>query len=247
MKKLSLGFVFVLAMVMVKAQGTDSTGKNIWKKIDLGARPNDHFMIQYGLDGWSGTPDSTSPSGFSRHFNFYFMLDKPFKTNPHLSIGYGLGIGSSNIFFKDVYVNLKSNTSTLPFVDVKTSSTNHYDKFKLTTMFVELPLEFRYAADPVTPDRGLKASVGVKLGYLLNSYTKGKNALDAAGASIYGPTYKIKEYDTRFINHTRVAATGRLGVGNFSIDFSYQLTNFLKANTGPTINPWAVGLTISGL
>lgn len=247
MKKLLLGFVFVLALITVKAQDTNTTAKKSWKKIDLSNRANDHFMLQYGADGWGGTPDSINTSGFSRHFNFYFMLDKPFKTNPHLSIGYGLGIGSSNIFFKNTYVNLKSQTTTLPFTNVSTSGTNHYKKFKLTTMFVELPLELRYAANPVQPDKGLKAAIGIKLGYLINAYTKGKDALDASGNSLYGPTYKEKEYDTRFINHTRVAATARLGVGNFSFDVSYQLTNFLKANTGPTINPYSVGLTISGL
>jgi len=247
MKRLLFGFVFLSAILTVKAQETDSTGKKIWKKFDFSNRANDHFMIQYGMDGWATTPDSTSPSGFSRHFNFYFMLDKPFKNNPHLSTGYGLGIGTSNIFFKNTYVNLKSFTSTLPFTNVSASAVDHFSKFKLTTMFVELPLELRYSANPVTPDRGLKASAGVKLGYLINAYTKGKDALNAEGTSIYGPTYKDKEYDTRFINHTRVAATARLGVGNFSVDFSYQLTNFLKVNTGPAINPYSVGLTLSGL
>ncbi|HWB24068.1 MAG TPA: outer membrane beta-barrel protein [Chitinophagaceae bacterium] len=247
MKKVLLGVVFVLALAASNAQGTDSTSKNVWKKYDLSNRANDHFMLQYGLDGWATTPDSTSPSGFSRHFNFYFMLDKPFKNNPHMSVGYGLGLGTSNIFFKNTYVNLKSFTSTLPFTSVGTSSVDHFSKFKLTTMFVELPFELRYSANPVTPDKGLKASVGVKLGYLLNAYTKGKNALDASGNTIYGPTYKEKEYDTRFINHTRVAVTGRLGVGNISLDVSYQVTNFLKVNTGPAINPYSVGLTLSGL
>ncbi len=246
MKRILLGLVFLSALIIGRAQGTDSTGTSSWKKFDFSNRANDHFMLQYGLDGWS-TQDSTSPSGFSRHFNFYFMLDKPFKNNPHLSTGYGLGIGSSNIFFKNTFINLKSQTSTLPFVDVSTSSVNHYSKFKLTTLFVEVPLELRYAADPVTPDRGLKASAGIKLGYLINAYTKGKDALDAAGNTIYGPTFKEKEYDTRFINHTRVAITGRLGIGVFSIDFSYQVTNFLKANTGPNIYPYSVGLTLSGL
>ncbi len=59
-------------------------------------------MLQFGLDGWSGViPDSVKPSGFSRHFNAYIMLDKPFKTNPRFSVGLGVGIGSSNIFLKE--------------------------------------------------------------------------------------------------------------------------------------------------
>ncbi len=250
MKKILFGCVFLFGVMFVNAQSTDTTGKGHkknWTKFDLSNRANDHFMIQYGYDGWIGTPDTTSPSGFSRHFNFYFMIDKPSKTNQHISLAYGLGLGSSNIFFTNKYINLESQTPTLPFTDVTEASIQHYKKFKLTTIFAEAPLEARYSTNPAVPDKGYKFAAGVKLGYLITSYTKGKNAIDGTGNSIYGPTYKEKEYDTRFINHARVAATLRFGIGNFSLDGSYQITNFLKPNTGPVINPFSIGLTVSGL
>ncbi len=250
MKKLILGFVFILGATVSMAQRKDSTGtkhKTPWTKIDLSNRANDHFMVQYGVDAWANVPDTIAPSGFSRHFNFYFMIDKPSKNNQHVSVAYGAGLGSSNMFFKNKYINLKSPTSTLPFTDVTTASVNHFKKFKLTTIFLEIPLELRYATNPATPDKGYKFAAGIKAGYLITAYTKGKDALDGAGNSLYGPTYKVKEYDTRFINNTRVAVTGRAGYGNFSLDFSYQVTNFLKPNTGPTINPFSIGLTVSGL
>src|SRR4051812_41572768 len=98
--------------------------KKDWKKIDLSNRSNDHLLIQYGLDGWAGTNDSTKPSGFSRFFNAYIMLDKPFKTNPHMSVGLGVGIGSSNIFFDRRNVDVRSTSVRMPFTNV--DSVNHF-------------------------------------------------------------------------------------------------------------------------
>src|SRR6266542_104383 len=204
MKKIFLLILGLTAVIVSKAQDKDVKKKTDWSKIDLSNRANDHFLIQYGYDGWSNVPDSINPDGFSRHFNFYFMYDKPFKTNPHFSIGIGIGLGSSNIFFKNTYVNLKSVSSTLPFTDVTNSGTNHFDKFKLTTTFIEAPVEFRYAGNPAKSDKD-------------------------------------------FINSTRFAVTGRIGYGFISLDGSYQLTSFLKTGAGPTIHPYSIGLTLSGL
>ena len=260
MKKFLLASLFITASFLVHAQQDNTVKpgvaanvtapankKKVWDKLDLSNRPNDHLMIQYGWDSWGSVPDSINTSGFSRHFNAYAMIDKPFKSNPHFSVGFGLGIGSSNIFFSNTYVNLKSPTTTLPFTNVSTSSDKHYKKFKLTTVFAELPVELRFAGNPVTPDKGFKAALGVKVGTLLNQHTKGKNAIDGSSNTIYGTKYIIKESDKRFINSTRVAVTGRIGIGNFSLDASYQVTNFLKEGVGPDIKPYSVGLTISGL
>lgn len=245
MKKLLLAMFSMVLFSGINAQTKEDQKKTDWSKIDLSNRANDHFMMQYGYDGWAGTDDSTQPSGFSRHFNFYFMYDKPFKTNPHYSIGIGLGLGSTNIFFKNTYIDIKSLTAKLPFKDV--TNENHFDKYKLATMFGEIPLEFRYAQNPVTPDKGFKASLGLKFGYLLKVHTKGKNLLNASGTTLYGKNYILKEQEKHYVNTTRIAATARVGYGYFSLDGSYQLTRFFKDGVAPVINPWSIGLTISGL
>ncbi len=246
MKKLLLLSALLCTAALSFAQETDSTmNKPMHKKIDLSNRANDHFMIQYGADGWGGKNDSISPSGFSRHFNFYFMYDLPFKTSPHFSLGIGGGLGSSNIFFKDTYVDLIDQTSTLQFIN--DSLENHFKKYKLTTVYIEAPVEFRYSANPVNPESGFKFAIGAKLGYLLNAHTKGKDLETSTGTTIYGPAYIEKISDVRFINNTRFAVTARIGYGNFSIDGSYQLTSFVKSGAGPTINPYSIGLTVSGL
>lgn len=245
MKKILLAMFSITVFTVSYAQNNDTKKKIDLSKIDLSNRANDHFMIQYGYDGWRNAPDSVNPSGFSRHFNFYLMYDKPFKANPHFSVGIGLGLGTSNIFFKNTYINLKSTAATLPFTNV--SNSTHFDKYKLTTSYLEAPVELRFAGNPVTPDKGIKAALGVKVGLLLKAYTKGKNALDASGNTLYGKNYIMKEQEKHYINSTRFAVTGRIGFGFISLDGSYQLTSFLKSGAGATINPWSLGLTLSGL
>lgn len=245
MKKIILAALGLACVTMGMAQTKKEKAKPDWSKIDLSNRANDHFMFQYGYDGWAGTNDSTQPSGFSRHFNMYFMLDKPFKSNPHYSAGFGVGVGSSNMFFENTYINLKSLAVQLPFTDV--SNTNHFDKYKLTTIYFDIPIELRYSQNPVTPDKGFKASMGLKFGYLLKAYTKGKNLVNAQGQSQFGKNYIQKEQEKHYVNTTRIAAIGRVGYGHFSVSGMYQFTNILKTNAGGPINPWSIGLTISGL
>lgn len=217
--------------------------KKDWRKIDLSNRSNDHFMIQYGVDNWTGTNDSTKPSGFSRFFNAYIMLDKPFKTNPKMSVGLGIGVGSSNIFFNKKYVDLKSTTTQLPFR--KVDSANHFKKFKLTTIFLEAPIELRYSSNPES-NKSFKVALGVKVGTLLTAYTKGKTLQDKNGNTIN--PYIQKESSKKFINSTRLAATARIGYGIFSLYGAYQVTSFLKDVAGRTeIKPYSIGITLSGL
>jgi hypothetical protein len=208
------------------------------------AQPADHFLIQFGSDSWMNKSDSARTDG-GKHFNFYLMTDKPFKTNPKFSVAYGVGIGSSNIYFNKTYVDIKSNASRLPFTNVE--ATNHFAKFKVTEIFLELPVEVRYTFNPNNYGKSWKIALGAKVGTLLKAYTKGKDLQDKTGASIYGPTYIEKEYSKKFFNGTRLSVTGRIGYGNFSISGAYTLTPVLKAGFGPEMNTMSLGLTISGL
>jgi hypothetical protein len=246
MKKSLLLLLGITGAIFIQAQSLNpSKPKKDWTKIDLSSRPADHFMIQYGSDSWTGRPDSVRTSGFSRHFNLYFMLDKPFKTNPHYSLGIGIGFGSSNMYFNNTYVDLKSNTSKLPFTN--TDSTDHFKKFKLVSMTAEIPVELRYFSDPENPMKSWKFAAGVKVGTLLKSYTKGKNLENKSNTSIYGATYVQKEVDKRFVNSTSLALTGRIGYGIISLDAGYYILGVLKDGTGPVMNRVSFGLTISGL
>jgi hypothetical protein len=258
MKKLFIAAACFVSLQSVKSQtitpapANDTTiatakpthTKKDWTKIDLSSRPNDHFLIQYGAAGWSGgLPDSVKPSGFSRSFNAYVMLDKPFKTNPQYSVALGVGVGSDNIFFQRKMVDLKSQSTRLPFT--RLDSANHFKKYKLTTVYAEAPVELRYTLDPENSDKSFKVALGAKVGTLISAHTKGKTLVDKSGNTLNA--YISKENAKKFFNSTRLSATARIGYGILSLYGSYQITTFLKDGTGVEIRPYQVGITISGL
>ena len=246
MKKVILSVVSILFFGMfLNAQTAATTGS---KKLDLTGRPADHFMFQFGTDTWTSRPDSVKlGGGLSRHFNLYFMYDKPFATNPKYSVAFGAGVGTSNIFFDNrTFVDVKSPANTLPFRAIDSLS-NHFSKLKVTTIYLEAPVELRYFSDPAHPGKSWKAAVGFKLGTLIKAYSKGKNMVSNTGNSINGKGYVQKESNKRFFNATDVALTGRMGYGVFSLDLGYQVNGVLRDGYGPLMNKFSVGFTISGL
>lgn len=242
MKKTLLLLTLLVGMQAI-AQNSPEQPK---KKIDLTKRTKDHIMLQYGMDAWTNRPDSVrTGNGFSRHFNAYIMMDKPFRLNPKMSLAYGVGIASSNIFFNKVDVDLKSTAARLPFTIV--DSFNHFNKYKVTSIYAEIPIELRWFSNPENMNKSWKFAIGAKVGTLIKSYTKGKEEVDKLGRSLYGKSYVEKESNRRHINPTAIALTGRIGYGIVSLQGSYQVTSVLREGAGPQMNRFTVGIGISGL
>ena len=244
MKKVILSAVSILCFCMfLNAQNATTTAS---KKLDLTGRPADHFVLEFQNISLFGKVDSVKTSGFSRGFNIYFMYDKPL-ANQKFSLAYGGGISTSNIFFDNhTYVDVKSTANTLPFRTIDAAS-NHFSKFKLTTIYLEAPLELRYYSDPVNPKSSFKYSIGLKLGTLLKAYSKGKDMVSSTGASINGKSYIEKEQSKRFFNATNVAISGKMGYGILGISVSQNLSPLLRDGYGPVMHKFAVGFTNSGL
>ena len=208
-------------------------------------RTGDHLMLQLTSDYWIGTPDSVDKriNGFARGANVYVMLDQRFKSAPQWSVAFGLGVGTSNMYFKNTVVDIKSKTNKLPFNNV--DSINHFKKYKLATAYLEIPLELRYTVDPVNEMKSIKFAVGVKVGTLLNVHTKGKTLLDKNGATLN--SYTAKETGKGYFNSTRLSATARIGYGNFSLFGSYQFNNIFKDGVAADVKLVQIGLNFSGL
>lgn len=215
-------------------------------KIEIGDRTGDHLMLQFGYDGWTGMPDSikTHKTGFSKGFNAYLMFDKPFRSSPKLSVAFGIGIGSSNIVFKKMNVDIKSNTTSyLPFI--AQDSTDHYKKYKLSYSYLEIPIEFRFSSDPQHNGKSIKAALGGKIGTIINAHTKGNTLQDRNNATIN--SFTEKQSSRRFFNSTRLTGTARIGYGIFSLYGNYQFTSIFKDGVAAPMKAYEIGLCISGL
>jgi hypothetical protein len=218
--------------------------KKDWSKINLTKRSADHFMFQLGYDNWAGAPDSIHIQGFNRSANFYVMFDFPFKTDPRLSIGAGLGIGSSNIFFHQQTVLVAAvGAGSLGFPSEEGGE--HWKKYKLVTTYLEAPVELRFSLDPEHMDDSWKFAVGVKVGLMLSAYTKAKDRQNAANQTIGG--YIEKESSKQFFNTPRLAGTARISKGVIGVFGQISATTLIKSSAGPSVFPFSFGLTLSGL
>ena len=225
----------------------ESNKKKDWSKVKLTGRANDHFLLQYGITNWSGKPDSIKTGGFSRSFNFYVMIDMPFKTDPRFSVAFGPGVGTDHIFFEKTLITTTNHLKPLVFQNL--ADTNHFDKFKLVNVFLELPLELRFSLNPENSNKSLKIALGAKAGVQVDAHTKGKRWVDKNGKLITGYDDKFvqKNKDKYFFNGNRLVGMLRVGYGNISLYSSYQLGSLIKDGLGPSVKPFTVGLTISGL
>ncbi|MFT3909672.1 MAG: porin family protein [Ferruginibacter sp.] len=237
--------VIIIALVAVVPAFSQKTAHKSKKKFNLGSRAGDHFMLQYSLDSWSGAADSVQDriKTFSKGFNAYLMLDLPFKSDQRFSVGLGLGVSTSGMMFKNTIVDVSAHTPYLPFIAADTIE--HYKKFKVATSYLEIPLELRFTANPEKPAKTFKIALGAKVGTLLNAHTKGKTLLDGSGNTIGSFTSKINSRS--YFNSTKLALTGRIGYGYFSVFGSYNLTTIFKDNVAPNTKLLQIGLTVSGL
>ena len=238
MRKLFLFLITVFISVASFAQV-------VTKKSALSEKPADHFMVQLGSNFWSGSADSISSriKSFNRSANVYVMYDKKFKNSPKFSLGIGVGISVGNIYFNKMNVNITNNKSILPFV--RTDTGTNFKKYKLATAFLEIPLELRFTSNPQNPNKAIKGALGLKVGTLINAHTKGKTLRNSGGTTI--ATYTEKETSKSYFNGTRIAVTGRVGYGLYSLFGSYSLTNLFKDGVAPVTKTFQIGIAISGL
>ena len=222
-----------------------SFAANAQKKsfISRSQKANDHFMIQVGANQWSGKPDSIKTKNLGRDINAYFMFDFPFKTNNHLSVAIGAGVGTTSVFFEKGSVDIAGNTTKLTFHNL--DSANHYKRYKLAVNYLEAPIEIRYLMNPERSDRSFKFALGAKVGTVLDVHTRAKELRDKNDNVINDIT--VKEKQKKYFNSTRLSVTARIGWGNFSLYGQYQVTGLLKDGTGAVIRPYTFGLTLSGL
>lgn len=237
--------IIFTALVFTCSLAVSAQQKKDWKK-EIIDRPADHILLQLTTDHWAGVPDSISShmGGLSRGLGISLMFDKPFKTDPHWSVAFGLGINGSSMFFKNMSVNINATgVSKLPFVNL--DSANRFKKYKLMTAYLEVPVELRYIFSPQKENRSWKAALGLKVGALINAHTKGKTLQDKNGNTLNSYTEKVSKKS--FFNSNRVVATARVGIGHFTLVCNYQITGLLKDGTGPDIHPYQIGLCLSGL
>jgi hypothetical protein len=234
MKKVffSLGMLLVSYSIFAQDAG-DATKARAMNSV---AHSKDFLVIQLGYVGLNGTGASSIKTGFNRELNIALMYDIPLK-NSNFSLAAGLGISSTNIYLKDQTLDLTTVSSSPDFSE---DNSNKYKKFKLSTNYLEIPLEIRYRQVPENANKGFKVGVGVKVGNLVNVHTRSVETINNS-------KHIEKESNKSTFNTWRFVGTARVGYGNFALFGTYALTSLFKETGTYDIRPYSIGISISGL
>ena len=185
------------------------------------------FALEFGFN-----QDLSAPNEFdlgfwgSRTANLYYQYDVRILKS---SFSFVPGIGLSLERFKF------SNDNTLGYADgdlesivmISPADAGFTDikKSHLITNYIDVPLEIKYSTKPDDPARSFKISVGGRVGYLYDSFTKVKYKED-------GDVKKLKNKEDFNLNKFRYGLSGRIGIGNFSFFCYYNLTPLFEEDKG---------------
>ncbi len=149
--------------------------------------------------------------------------------------------------------NIKSNsflTSADSSYFVEIPKELNYSKNKLSTVFLDIPIEIRLRVRPNPRDkagivrkRNFRCALGFKIGYNIQNYIKYAGE-DYRNAN-YGNKIKFKEYNLKNILPYRYGLYTRVGIGSFSLYAYYALTTLFETGKGPLLRPFSIGLSIT--
>jgi hypothetical protein len=233
-KPLAILAIFLFSSYLSIAQDTE---KSKPKKTGIEKPSRDFFMVQLTYDGWV-RPDSIKTTGIGRGLNIYLCYDWPIgKSN--FSFAAGIGIGSSNIYLDDQVIST-TDTGALGSQARFLPDSMGYKRYKLNTAYLEAPFELRFFSNKNNRNKGFKAAIGLRAGTLIGAHTKGVRTVEG--------TKTIDKTNTkRYLEKWRLSATARVGWGNLMLMGSYNLNTLYKADLGPEITPYSIGICITGL
>jgi hypothetical protein len=222
MKKILLLVTLLATISFVSAQDSDDK-----PKIHKPSSKQERILVNFMLDSWMKTPLGIATNWIkSRSFEFYFMADKAF-ANEHLGIAYGIGISSTNVNSNARFDQINNNTILNPI------DSTQYNMNKLSTNYIEIPLEFRFRTSHIHNGNRFKIAIGAKAGYLLQDHLK-----------FVSDSIKEKLYNTPNIDPWRFCAIGRIGYGKFSLTGFYGLNTLFKSGSSGVI-PFGLGITFT--
>lgn len=183
------------------------------------------FVLELGLNRTNGAP-SRFNNGFwgSRTLNIYYQYDIRILHSKFFFVP-GVGFSLERFKFKDQSI-LAYNGDSLAIIKPADLGLSGVKKSQLITNYFEIPVEICFRTRPDDPARSFKISVGGRVGYLFDSFTKVKYKSD-------GEVKKYKDKQDFQLTKFRYGVSGRIGIGNVSLFGYYNLTPLFESGKGP--------------
>lgn len=247
-------FVTLLSLMSVNLFGQDVSSETVAdEKPKKKRKPpkKEMILINLNFDSWLGHPSTVSPKWFSSRGVDVAVLYDYVIAKSLFSIAAGVGFNSHNIHMEAFPVAYQvtgtkepSSIYSYTHLDPNFFQGQKISVNKISTNFIDIPVEVRFRSKPHKNGKRIAASVGFKLGWLVQSHTKTKVDGDYFYEGInFGR--KIKTYDIPNLTKFRYGLTARVGYANFYVNFFYSLTPLFINGRGTEATPISLGIGVS--
>lgn len=198
------------------------------------ARPNipGNFIVDLGLNGTIGAPSAWKQRLWgSRTLNVYYQYPlrfgrSRFSFNPAVGFSFERFNYKTNIILYNApEANANAQVEKYEFVNASTQYTNP-QRLRLVNNYLEVPLELRYDTKPEDVSRSINFALGVRGGWLFDSFMKVKYKED-------GQVKKVKDKQDWGLTQLRYGVSARIGIGAFNFFGFYNLTPLFQKDKGP--------------
>lgn len=189
----------------------------------------DHMLIDFGYETFSSRPGFTDFQWYNNGINIQLFYDQLFGQS---GFSGAVGIGfSSQSYYSNKQIRRDSTKSEYSnWVDPDHTP---YEKNKVSTSFIDIPVELRYRTKLDDAGYRWKFSVGAKVGFLIDTHDK---LVDREGI-------KYKTYYFPDMNRVRFGLIARAGYGKVNFSTFFSLTEFFIPGRGPEMKQ--IGIAIS--
>ena len=219
MKKIIFSLICILPLLCFSQEKSKILGETTVKRVSVG--------VDIYQDFWMNWPKGMNVRAINQGAGGFIMYNVPFGASP-ISFAIGVGVGCHNLFSNTTINNIKADTITFTVIPDAIS----YKKSKLGLTYLDFPMELRL----ITKSK-FRASVGVKLGYLLDAKTKFK------GDNLAGDQIKLKTKQVDNVDKFRFGPTIRFGYNWFQVVGYFSVTQIFDKGLGPDLYPISVGFT----
>lgn len=223
-------FIVVIVLFLVSLAPNFAQESETGIKKEARNTHQDHMLIDFGYETFTSRPGFTDFQWYNNGLNIQLFYDQLFGQS---GVSAAIGIGySTQSYYSNKQIRRDTTASILysAWVDPETT----YEKNKVSTSFVEVPIEFRYRSKIDDWGYRWKFAAGAKIGYLFDTHDK---LVDRNGV-------KYKTYYFPDMNRVRVALIARAGYGKVNFSAYYSLTEFFIPGRGTEMKQLGFGISL---
>lgn len=200
------------------------------------------FFIDFTQNNWLNTPDGVKTKFIGGGVNINFLYEfSIIKTS--LGIAPGLSYSVTSVKTNSIYEYTYGGSSfnDIVYTDLVKYDSSNYKKSKLSTSFIDIPVEIHFHTRPNDKGRSFLIAPGFRGGVSVGDFWKLKFAEDVQGVN------KAKIYGIANLSDFHYGISLRLVYYKFGVYGYYSLSKLFDDGKGPAVTPISFGITLSPL